>query len=121
MAGAQPQCAVAYLVQSEIDAFFRRDVSELDEYLRIVNLALDLSPFHALDAVEELLEHAASDDDIALVGALALEPVVELHYRALGPELEVALRANSRLRAALRSVIAPGVPGDVRARLDATG
>ena len=59
--------------------FSARDVSELDEYLRIVNLALDLPPFHALDAVEELLEHAASDDDIALVGALALEPVVELH------------------------------------------
>ena len=111
---------MAYLDQSEIDAFFRRDVSELDEYLRIVNLAHDLPPTHALDAVGELLEHAASEDDIALVGALALEPVVELHYRALGPQLEVALRTNSRLRAALRSVIAPGVPDDVRARLDAT-
>lgn len=118
--GAGPECVVAYLVQSEIEAFFRRDVSELDEYLRVMNLAQDLPPTHALEAVGELLEHAASEDDIALVGALALEPVVELHYRALGPQLEVALRANSRLRAALRSVIASGVPDDLRARLDAT-
>ena len=107
--------------QTEIEAFFRGDVTEVEAYLRVVNVAHDLPPAQALRAVEELLQHATSEDDIALVAAGALEPLVELHHRALEPELEEALMPNPRLRAAFRSVTTVGLPEDVRARLDGIG
>ncbi len=112
------ECVVSYFEQREIEAFFRRDVSELDSYLRVVNVAHDLPPVQALGAVVELLEYADSEADIALVAACALQPVVELHHGALAPELEAALRASPKLRAALRGVITTGLPADARARLD---
>jgi hypothetical protein len=112
---------VSYFEQPEIEAFFRRDVSELDTYRRVVNVAHELPPAQALGAVVELLEYADSEDDIALVAACALEPIVELHHGALGPELEEALGGNPKLRAALRGVITTGLPEDARARLDGIG
>ncbi len=110
-----------YFEQPEIESFFRSDVSELDTYLRVVNVAHDLPPDEALGAVVELLEYTNSEDEIALVAAFALEPVLEIHHKALRPQLENALRANPRLRAALRGAITTGLPEDVRATLDGIG
>ena len=90
-----------------------------DEYLSIVNVAHEFPPPVALQAVQELLAAATSDDDIALVAAVALEPVVDLHYRVLRPQLEVALRTDPRFRKAWGGVITTQMPSEVRATLDA--
>jgi hypothetical protein len=127
---------MAYFTRREIEAFFgafsrRLDragapaplelADEMEEYLRVLNVAHDLPPLEALAAVEELLDEAPDDDAVSWVGAATLEPVVDLHYEALGSALEDALRRNPKLRDAFDGVITTRMPEDLRAHLDGIG
>lgn len=108
---------VGYFSAQVVEAFLRRDVAEMEEYLPILNVAHDLPPVEALAAVQELLQSVDSEDDIALVATCALEGVVQLHWRQLRPHLEAALNADERFREAWQSVDVQ-MPDHIRAELD---
>ncbi len=109
---------MARFEQSEVEAFFRREVSDVDSYLRIINAASDLPPLEALDAVQELLQHAESAEDVALVAACVLGPIVELHYKTVEPALRTAAETDPKMRAALLGVDSQHLPTALRTKLD---
>src|SRR5436305_15202290 len=99
---------MAYFTTREVEAFFghRDPTVDMEEYLRVLNVAHDLPPLEALAAIEELLEHAKSEADTAWVAAAAFEAVVDLRYQALRSTHDEALRRHATLRDALQGVIA---------------
>src|SRR5438552_1616286 len=92
---------MAYFTPRELEAFFAAGANDsagdMEEYLRVLNVAHDLPPLEALAAIEELLAHAQSEDDVAWVAAAAFEAVVDMHYEVLGSALGEALRRNPKL------------------------
>lgn len=105
-----------YLTGQEIASFFGR--GDPDDHLRVLNVAHDLSAAEALSVVVELLAVARSDADVALVAGCVLEPIAELRYHEVGPELEVLLRTNETARQAWRGVVTSAMPTDMRSRFD---
>ena len=112
-------CCVRYFTESEVETFLHGDTSDMDDYLRILNVAHDLPAAEALAAIEELLEYAASEMDIARIAAGALEQLVQLYPRALGSSFDAALVRNAKLREAYVGVYTTGVPLELARRWDA--
>jgi hypothetical protein len=101
--------------RDELEAFFRRDVDS-DTYDGITSIPHVREPLESLALTLELANLAPDDDAVCWLEVAVLEPLLELHWKALGDAVDRALAASDRLRKALSCVDLSGVPSRVEDR-----
>jgi hypothetical protein len=100
---------------AEIAAFFAKD-EQADNYYGITSIPHDRPPAEALRLTTELADRAPTDDALCWLGVALLEPLIELHWRALGESLDRALIRSGNLRKALSCVWLSDVADELETR-----
>lgn len=95
--------------EAEIAAFFSKDV-DTDNYYAIQMIPHQYSPARALQLTIDLLSIAPDDDGLCWVGVVVLEPLLELHWKALSEQFDGVLSATPSLRKAYSCVYLSQVP-----------
>lgn len=99
----------------EVAAFFAKG-EQADSYYGIMSIPHDRPAAEALRLTVAPAERAPSDEALCWLGVALLEPLIELHWRALGDAVDRALKQSPSLRKAFSCVWLSGVPAEIENR-----